>query len=131
MIGWISSRAAAGMIAALFALLPMSMPAMAQPAGTEAATSISGTVSDGTGEPVGGATVALRGPMAYTTTTNADGVVSLAGVAPGIYVLTVSKPGYSTAVQNDVVVLAGQTQDFTVRIDRATFSSLRTIASVQ
>ncbi len=132
MIGRTFSRAAAcGMIVALFALLHAPMPAMAQTTATQAATSISGTVSDGTGEPVAGAAVVLRGPMTYTATTDGKGMFSVPGVTPGIYVLTVNKPGYSTAIQNDVVVLAGQTQDFTVRIDQATFSSLRTIASVQ
>ena len=132
MIGWISSRAAAcGMLATLFALLHAPLPATAQTTATQDVTSISGAVSDGTGEPVADATVVLRGPTNYTTKTDEKGTFSIPGVAPGIYALTVSKPGYSTAVQNDVVVLAGQTQDFTVRIDRATFSSLRTIASVQ
>ncbi|HEY8298290.1 MAG TPA: TonB-dependent receptor [Candidatus Baltobacteraceae bacterium] len=121
---------ACGMIGALLTFAPTAIPASAQTAAAQSASSVSGAVSDGAGEPVAGALVVLRGPSKYTAATDAKGTFSVPGVAPGVYVLTVNKPGYSTAVQNDVVVLAGQTQDFTVRIDRATFSSLRTIASV-
>lgn len=103
------------------------------PGVVHAATStsgVSGTVTDGTGAPIAGADVVLRGPGQYRTSTDAAGTFSIAQVTPGIYGVTVSKAGFATASQVDVTVLADQPQVLTVRMDRATFSSLRTIATV-
>ncbi len=52
-------------------------------------------------------------------------------MTPGIYILSAAKPGYTTAVQNDITVLSGQTTNLAIRMGAATFSSLRTIASVR
>lgn len=122
--------AAAITMAACFALLGTPSPASAQTTTAPSTGSVTGTVGDGSGAPIPDASVALRGPATYKTATDQRGRFAIAGVAPGVYVLSVTKPGYTSAVQNDVAELPGQTQDFTVRMDRATFSSLRTIATV-
>lgn|GEM_PF-4927759 len=41
-----------------------------------------------------------------------------------------SKAGYSKATQDDVVLIAGQTQAFTIHIEPVTFSTLREIGTV-
>ncbi len=48
-----------------------------------------------------GVTVAIQG-TSITATTNAIGDYEMAGVAPGIYVLKFSKPGFVTDVTSDV-----------------------------
>lgn len=103
-------------------------PVLAQ---QSAPITISGIVSDNSGAPVAGAFVVLRGPQRYTAVTNEKGAFAFSNVTQGVYTLSVSKAGYNTAVQSDVVALTGQTQTLTVRIDRITFSSLQTIASVR
>lgn len=121
---------ASSMMVALFAVVSLPLSARAQTSATQATSAVTGTVSDGAGAPIAGASVVLRGPVKYSAMTDEGGKFSINGVTPGVYVLAVTKPGYSTAVQDDVVEISGQTQDFTVRMDRATFSSLRTIATV-
>jgi outer membrane receptor protein involved in Fe transport len=96
----------------------------------QSTASATGTIGDDSGAPISSATVTLRGPTTQTTTTDALGTFSLTGVAPGIYVFSVSKAGFATAVQNDVALLAGQTTTLAVRMQAATFSSLQTIATV-
>lgn len=119
-----------GIMLALLAFVHAPISAQAQSPATQAAAAITGSISDGAGDPIAGALVTLRGPVKYTATTDERGKFSIGDVAPGVYVLSATKPGYSTAVQEEVVEIAGQTQDFTVRMDRATFSSLRSIATV-
>jgi len=58
-----------------------------------AAGTLSGTVSSA-GSPLVGVTVAVPGHAAMTTAS--DGTYTLAGVAPGTYSVTYSKPGYGT-----------------------------------
>ncbi len=94
-------------------------------------STVSGTVTDGVGAPIVGATVVLRGPAQYRTDTDAKGTFSIADVAQGVYAVTVSKSGYATANQTDIAVLVGQPEVLTVRMDQASFSSLHTIASVR
>jgi outer membrane receptor protein involved in Fe transport len=95
------------------------------------AASVAGTVTDESGAPIAGASVTLKGAGTKSATSDASGAFSIAGVPPGSYVLSVTKGGYATAVQNDVIVLAGQTLNVAVRMSAITFSSLRTIATVR
>lgn len=118
-------RALTGIVTAgLFLVAPVSAFAQAN-------ATVTGTVTDEAGAPIAGAVATLRGPTSPTTTTNAAGAFTFSDVTPGVYVLSVTKPGYTTAVQNDIVLLAGQTSNLAVRMGAATFSSLRTIASVR
>jgi outer membrane receptor protein involved in Fe transport len=90
---------------------------------------VSGTATSAEGAPIASATVTLVGPQTYTTTTDGTGAFSFSSVVPGIYRLTVMHPGYQTA-QNDISVVAGQSQRVAVIMPVATFTSLRTIAHV-
>jgi outer membrane receptor protein involved in Fe transport len=96
----------------------------------QAAATVKGTVTDTTGAPVAGAGVLLSGPTSYSTTTDSSGTFTIDNVTPGIYSISVRKPGYSTAVQSGIALVAGQVQTLTVSIAAVTFSSLRTIAHV-
>ncbi|MDQ2664054.1 MAG: TonB-dependent receptor, partial [Candidatus Eremiobacteraeota bacterium] len=132
MIGTLVFRAiAAGIMVACLTVLSTPLAVRAQTPTSQTSGVVTGSVADGSGAPIPDAAVALRGPTTYHTASDARGKFSIPAVAPGVYVLAVTKAGYSSAVQSDIVELVGQTQDFTVRMDRATFSSLRTIATVR
>jgi outer membrane receptor protein involved in Fe transport len=92
---------------------------------------VAGSVSDESGAPIAGASVALNGPAHYHTTTDGKGAFTFAGVTPGIYTIAVTKAGYESANQNDLAVVPGGTEHVAVRISLRTFTSLRTIASVR
>ena len=98
---------------------------------TTALGAVQGTVKDDQGSPVAGATVNVSGPHSYRTATDATGAFTIADIVPGLYRVTVAKAGYDTASAADFAVAAGQTQNLDVRIHVATFTSLRTIASVR
>ncbi len=105
-------------------------PAAAAPAlVAQAASVVNGTVSDSNGAPIAGASVALTGRASYSATTDSHGRFSIADVAPGIYSISVSKPGYNRAVQT-VAVVEGQPLEVAVTMGAVSFSSLRTIAHV-
>jgi outer membrane receptor protein involved in Fe transport len=92
---------------------------------------VQGIVSDDTGAPLNNATVVMRGSQTYTGTTDKTGSFTISGIAPGVYALSVTKPGYETATATDFAVLGGQTETVQVTIHAQTFSSLRTIATVR
>lgn len=96
----------------------------------QATGTVQGTATSTQGAVIAGASVSLVGPQTYTTTTDDNGTFTISNVAPGIYRLTVQKPGYQTA-QNDVAVVAGAPIVVAVTMPIATFTSLHTIASVQ
>jgi outer membrane receptor protein involved in Fe transport len=101
--------------------------AVAQAATT---STVSGTVRESSGAVVAGAHVELRGPQTYTATTDAKGAFSVADVAQGIYSLSVTKPGYQIATEDDFTVVAGTNQTVQIALQPQTFTSLRTIATV-
>jgi outer membrane receptor protein involved in Fe transport len=121
-------RPIAIVFATLLLLLCVAFPLRSQ---AQSVVSVSGTVADELGAPISGAVVSLRGPSTRTTVSDTAGTFSLSNVTPGVYVLSVTKPGYTTAVQNDVALLGGQATSLAVRLGAATLSSLRTIASVR
>ncbi|HLI96109.1 MAG TPA: TonB-dependent receptor [Candidatus Baltobacteraceae bacterium] len=106
-----------------FTTAPMSAPA-ATPA------TISGTVRTTDGAPVGSAGVVLQGPTRMTTTSDASGAFTFANVTPGAYTLIVSKAGFQRYEDDNLVALDGQRTTVDVALAEATFSTLRTIASV-
>ncbi len=76
------------------------------------AGSLHGTVTDPSGAAVSGAAVIAITPdgQAKTTTTNRTGAYEVTGLAPGRYTVTVSAPGFSDFVQDDVTIAAGASQ---------------------
>jgi len=92
---------------------------------------VSGTVDDQTGAPVSGATITMRGPATLHATSDAKGQFTIDNAPPGLYLIDVSKPGYQAVLEPDYAVIAGQVSSVAVTIQAATFSSLRTIATVR
>src|SRR6516162_2419981 len=68
---------------------------------------LSGEITDSTGALLPGATVTLVGPQgSKVLTTNSLGRFSISGLIPGLYDVTVEKPGFKKleAKQSEVVV---------------------------
>ncbi len=124
----------AAIMTATFTVGPVSAATAPNPPVTvaqNATATVQGTVTDGSGAPVAGATITLRGAQTYTATTDSTGAFSVTDIAPGVYQLSATKPGYEVATASDFAVLGGQTETVTVTIHARTFTSLRTIATVQ
>ncbi|MGA7746533.1 MAG: TonB-dependent receptor, partial [Candidatus Aquilonibacter sp.] len=92
---------------------------------------ISGTVKDGGGAPVAGATITLQGVKTLQTTSDATGAFQISAVPPGLYIINVAKPGFETATESDFTVFSGEVEKIAITLPIATFTSLRTIASVR
>ena len=58
-----------------------------------------------------GATLTLSGPAALTTTANASGNFSFAGLANGTYVVTPSRNGYAFSPASQTVTISGSNGD--------------------
>ncbi|HXM18210.1 MAG TPA: TonB-dependent receptor [Candidatus Tumulicola sp.] len=90
--------------------------------------SISGRIYDSASSaPIADAKVsAVSASQSGTAQTNATGNYVFVSLAPDTYVLSVEKPGYTTATQSGVTVLADQTQSISVALVKA----LTTIGTV-
>jgi hypothetical protein len=76
------------------------------------AGTVEGNVLDEKGGSVAGATVEAKNlstNFVKTDTTNTDGHFAFLSLAPGRYTLTISKTGFATVVQENVVLTVGQT----------------------
>lgn len=120
-------RAFIVILVALAFIAPLSAKAQT---GTQPA-SVTGTVVDESGAPISGVTVEIRGITTKSAVTDAAGKFTISGLTAGVYAVAASKAGYTTAIQNDVAMFAGQTATLSIQMGHVTFSSLRTIASVR
>lgn len=107
--------------------------AAAQVAQATSATTggLSGTVKDEEGAPVSGATITLRGVETLHTATDATGAFTFDNLPAGVYLVVVEKAGYQTAQQADLAIFSGEVSKLAITIPRASFTSLRTIATVR
>ena len=104
--------------------------AAAAPSGApSAATTISGSVRDGSGRPPSGARVSLAGPTAAAATTGGDGGFAFAGVRAGSYLVTIVKTGFAP-IDSDVTVADGATQALAIVLEPANQTTLRQIGRI-
>ncbi len=92
---------------------------------------ISGTVTDDTGAPVVGAKITARGPKTVTKTSDAKGAFAFDNLPAGVYAIVAERAGYQTAQQADFAIFSGEVQKLSITLPHATFTSLRTIATVR
>lgn len=92
---------------------------------------VSGIVKDEEGAPVAGATVTLRGAVTLHTLSDATGAFQIGDVPPGLYTLTAEKAGFQAANESDFAIISAQVQKVAITLQTATFTSLRTIATVR
>jgi hypothetical protein len=86
---------------------------------------LTGSVTDGSGAVITGATVRAYGSgnsLVGQTMTNGSGVYDLAGLPPGLVRVEVSAPGFSTAVVNGIQASGGGRQDVQLQVGGATQS---------
>ena len=88
-------------------MFSMALALAPAPAFAQATSSISGSVVDNSGGAIPGASVVVKNEsgVSFEAVSNGDGLVSVPGVAPGVYSVTVSLSGFKTAVIKDVRVL--------------------------
>jgi len=120
-IGW--NRITVGFEALLILVLSLvaSVPARAQVAGA----TLTGTVTDSSGAVIPGAQVSIKHTATGVTRivmSDSQGLYSAPNLLPGSYDLTVSKTGFSSAVQSGVTLTVGATQllNFTLQVGHVT-----------
>jgi hypothetical protein len=79
----------------------------AAPARAQATGGLTGHVTDETGGAIAGAVVEVTGPTAKHVQTDAAGAYRILGLAPGSYLVVVTRPRFTAFAQNDVAVAAG------------------------
>ncbi len=122
-----AARVAVVVAMAVGATFPARLDAQSvAPAGTAV---LAGRVTDTSGQALAGVEVRLAGPNAQHTTTQANGVFSFTGVAPGIYQLTAQKPSFNTLTRTDVTVVANTAVNVDLALAPLSFTSLQTIGS--
>jgi hypothetical protein len=102
------------LVTGLIVLLAWLVVAAQQNRGT-----LRGAITDELGAVIVGANVVLTDAngIQKKTTTNADGVYTFAGLAPGKYSLTASAPGFTTSEGKEVDVITGrQSADITLKV---------------
>ncbi|HEY5257864.1 MAG TPA: TonB-dependent receptor [Candidatus Baltobacteraceae bacterium] len=87
---------------------------------------ITGKVVDGTGHPLGGARIAISGPVNIETTAKPDGSYAV-NVPAGIYSITISASGFDATRQDSVTVFTGESVALATTLVE---ESLTTIAHV-
>ena len=114
---------------ALFVVATCSLLQRSAFAAEATSTTVTGVVRSAAGAAVPGALVSAFGPMHASTTTDAAGGFSL-NLPPGVYRISVSKPGFDTASTSDVATAIGQPVSLTIALSEQSLSTLRTIGSV-
>jgi hypothetical protein len=104
-----------------FLSLVLLLPYFSVRASAQATTtgSLAGTVSDPSGSVIPKATLVLVRPATGTKLTqssNGEGAFTFPDLEPGSYQLTVSAPGFSNAVYNNVAILTGRRSDLPVNL---------------
>lgn len=89
---------------ALAAALALGAPSAAR---AQATGGLTGHVTDKTGAALSGATVEVTGPTPKTAATDGRGAYRIVGLAPGSYLVLVTRTRFSPLAQSDVAVAAG------------------------
>lgn len=80
---------------------------------------LAGSVLDPAGRSIPGAKITLKGVdtgTVYSVESAASGYYSLPAIRPGKYEVTVTAPGFKTAVDHNVVIAVGSTTPFTISL---------------
>src|SRR5580658_4236397 len=117
------SRATTLVLAAIFAAAPLAVNAATT-------ATVTGSVHASNGAPLSAAQVELSGPTRLSTTTDAQGNFNFLAVPTGLYSLQITKAGYSAYRDDNVAAFIGETVTENVTLAQASFSTLKTIASV-
>jgi outer membrane receptor protein involved in Fe transport len=89
----------------------------------QAASSITGRITDAGGKPLGKANITLNGPTTSTSVSKPDGTFSIA-VLPGTYTITVSATGFQSGRQDNIVVAPDQPATVTIALSNASLTTI-------
>lgn len=104
--------------------------AAAPPAVAATTSTVNGAVRDADGRPLAGAEVTLSGVVRLSKVTDNAGDFTFSDVPTGLYTIQISKPGFETYRNDNVAAFIGETVTVNATLAAASFSSLKTIASV-
>ena len=90
---------------------------------------IAGHVTDKTGGVIAGATVEVSGPTQKTASTDAGGAYRILGLAPGTYLVLVTRPRFAPFAQSDVTVAAGPPTTVDAALELAPIEETTTVES--
>src|SRR5271163_3616336 len=98
-------------------LIGNATPAVAQT--PVAMGTLRGQVTDPSGAVVPNATIGilLPGGPTHTATTSRAGAYEIGNLAPGKYTVTANAQGFAVFVQDSVDVVAGQVEQFNIKLD--------------
>jgi hypothetical protein len=110
---WFRHLLAAGAVAVLPALVVLTAPAVAQSSGV-----VTGHVQDAQGQPLQGVAVTLlkAGKQIPPQTSGADGNVSFADLASGVYSASAALDGYAPVNCPGVRIVAGLARHFEIKL---------------
>ncbi len=121
-----SSNSLRMLVFSILTALAVAMPAGAQPAPGV----ISGRISDATGLPLPGVTVALQGADSRRTfVTEGDGRYRFLDLEPGAYRVTCELPGFATIVREPVILVVGQTVELPVKMELSAITETVTVVA--
>jgi outer membrane receptor protein involved in Fe transport len=107
--------------------------AVAQTAAPDASASrtgsLTGTITDQRQHELGGVNVAVSGQTSRTTVTDSAGTFQIDGLPPGLYTITITKPGFNPS-RDDEVIIAGSVTNVKPELAPVSLSTLKTIGSV-
>lgn len=113
---WLALSLAACALAAFVLPAQAQSPSHAPVKGAQATGSVAGVIADPSGAVIPGATVTITpaasgaAPAPVKVTSDSQGNFAISGLAPGVYSVQASYPGFRTAHREHVNVRAGQTQ---------------------
>jgi hypothetical protein len=91
--------------------------------------SITGTAVDEQGGVLPGAIVTLQGvDVTQTATTDSEGRFHFLNLAPGPYKITVTLPGFTTIVRENIIVEVGRSVDLPIQMKIATLAEVITVS---
>ena len=91
---------------------------------------VTGVVLDAQRRPLGDAQARLSGTASESTSTTANGSFAFRNLPSGIYRVDISKAGFNTATQDDIVTAAGSTTNVSFTLQAASLTSLTVIGHV-
>lgn len=118
---------------ALLSMFCLGFGAARNLAAQEFRSNLTGQVTDSTGAVVPNATVTAvmnSTHQTYTATTSGSGVYYISYMLPGTYTLTVKANGFKTNVQENVVMLAAQSQSLNLKLEVGSLAQSVTVTSV-
>ncbi|MEO0454938.1 MAG: carboxypeptidase regulatory-like domain-containing protein, partial [Verrucomicrobiota bacterium] len=88
---------------------------------TESSGAIRGSIKDSDfGDPLAGARISIQ-ELGQSSSSQDGGIYSVQDLEPGIYTLTITKPGFIREIRRDVLVKPGEVTDINVELEQEVY----------